>query len=187
MKLIRSIIVVIFIAEALCTGILLLWAFLAEKGILPLPFDLMETVRIATSSPWNWRGGLLLVAIGGVIIWLRMIEMRREQCIAFDNPSGEVAISMDAVEDFIRRTGSEFPSVKSLEPRIHAGAEGIGISIRMDVYAGTNIPRVTEEMQNAIKERVQETLGINVAYVSVSVGQIVGSAGVGDEEKEDEI
>lgn len=181
MTFIRSAILVVFTAFVLSLGAVLLWSFLADAGLAPMPFDLLETAEVLFRAPWNWRAGLALLAAGAAVILLKMREMRREQCIAFDNPSGEVAISMDAVEDFIQRAGAEFNGVKSLVPRIHAGAEGIGISIRMDVWAGANIPRLSEEMQNTIKNKVQDSLGINVSGVSVSVGKILGdAAGAGD-------
>jgi uncharacterized alkaline shock family protein YloU len=177
MRLIRPVIVVVFIAGLLFCGAILIWAFLAEKGVIPMPFDLVATAKQVSSSPWNWRLGLAFLAIGGGAIVLKMRELRQEQCIAFDNPGGEVAISMDAVEDFIRRSATEFPGIKSLVPRIHAGAEGIGIDIRLDVWAGTNIPRLSEELQNSVKAKVQDSLGINVSYVGVNIGKIAGSAG----------
>jgi uncharacterized alkaline shock family protein YloU len=187
MKLIRPVIVVVFIAGLLFCGVILIWAFLAEKGVISTPFDLVGTAKQLSSDPWNWRLGLAFLIIGGGIIVLKMRELRQEQCIAFDNPGGEVAISMDAVEDFIRRSATEFPGIKSLVPRIHAGAEGIGIDIRLDVWAGTNIPRLSEELQNSIKTRVQDSLGINVSYVGVNVGKIVGSAEGADDTTEEHI
>jgi len=187
MKLIRPVIVVIFVAGSLFLGVILTWAFLAEKGVVAIPFDLVATVRHLSSSPWNWRVGLALLAVGAGVITLKMRELRREQCIAFDNPGGEVAISMDAVEDFIRRSGSEFHGIKSLVPRIHAGPEGIGIDIRLDVWAGTNIPRLSEEMQNAVKTKVQDSLGINVSYVGVSIGKIVGSGEEASESPDEQL
>jgi len=187
MKLMRPVIVVIFVAGALCLGIMLMWAFLAEKGIVTMPFDLVATARHLSSSPWSWRLGLALLAVGAGLIMLKMRELRQEQCIAFDNPGGEVAISMDAVEDFIRRGAGEFHGIKSLVPRIHAGPEGIGIDIRLDVWAGTNIPRLSEELQNAIKTKVQDSLGINVSYVGVSIGKIAGSAEEASESAEEQL
>lgn len=181
MKLARTIILAVFTAFILFLGVSLLWAFLAEREIIGTPFDFVETARLLSGSPWNWRIGLLCLAVGAVVIILKVREVRREQCIAFDNPDGEVAISMDAVEDFIRRVGMEFDGVKSLIPTIHAGADGIGVSIRMDLWSGTSIPRLSEEMQTAVKMRVQDSLGINVSYVSVSVGKISGEGGQADE------
>jgi uncharacterized alkaline shock family protein YloU len=179
MRFVRSALLVLFIAVAVSLGVLMLWSFLAEAGLAPMPFDPAKTAANLFSSPWNWRAGLALLAAGAAVILLKVREMRREQCIAFDNPSGEVAISMDAVEEFIRRAGAEFSGVKSLVPRIHAGAEGIGIAIRMDVWSGSNIPRLSEELQNAVKNKVQDSLGINVSGVSVSVGRILGDAAGG--------
>ena len=176
MRFVRSAILVVFTAAALSFGAILLWAVFADAGLAPMPFDPAETVAALFQTPWNWRAGLVFLAAGAAVILLKMREMRREQCIAFDNPSGEVAISMDAVEEFIRRVGAGFNGVKSLVPRIHAEAEGIGIAVRMDVWSGVNIPRLIEDMQNAIKNKVQDSLGVNVSGVSVSVGRILGDA-----------
>ena len=190
MKVLRSIILVVVTAIMLFLGVSLLWIFFAEKGIIGTPFDFVQTARVISTSPWNWRLGIAFLLAGLVVILLKVREVRREQCIAFDNPEGEVAISMDAVEDFIRRVGMEFEGVKSLLPSIQAGAEGIGVSVRVDLWSGTNIPRLSEEMQTAIKMRVQDTLGINVSYVSVNVGKIIGgsadeAAAAGGEEEEE--
>lgn len=187
MRFMRSAVLVVFTAGILALGFVMLWSFLAEMNLVPLPFNPEETAEALFCSPWNWRGGLALVALAAAILFLKMRELRREQCIAFDNPSGEVAISMDAVEEFIRKAGADFHGVKSLVPRIHAGAEGIGIAIRMDVWSGANIPRLSEEMQNAIKAKVQDSLGINVSGVSVSVGKIIGDAAEASSPDEDQL
>lgn len=183
MNLIRPVIVVVFTACVLFLGVVLIWSYIAESGIVGMPFDLLGTARTIASRPWSGRIGLVLLAAGGGIAALKLRELRKEQCIAFDNPGGEVAISLDAVEDFIKRTGGEFHGVRSIVPRIHAGPEGIGIVIRMDIWAGTNIPRLSEEMQSSIKNKVQDALGINVSYVSVNVGKIVGGGEEAEEEK----
>lgn len=174
MKALRPAVMIIFTACVLFFGISLLGAFLEETAMLQMPYDLVATTRFFVRSPWNWRMGLFLCALGVAIILMKLREVRKMQCIAFDNPEGEVAISMDAVEEFIREVGSEFPGVKSLIPTIHGGSEGIGVVIRMDIWGGSSVPRLSEEMQNAIKERVQNILGINVSYVSVNVGKIAG-------------
>ena len=186
MNWLRSVILAIFTAVMLFLGISLLWSFVAERGGFGNPFDFVATARFISAGPWNWRLGVLFLIIGVIIILLKMREVRREQCIAFDNPEGEVAISMDAVEEFIRRVGREFDGVKSLIPSIHAGPEGIGVAIRMDLWSGSNIPRLSEDMQNTIKSRVQDTLGINVNYVSVSVGKIISGGEEGGDYKGEE-
>ena len=187
MKLLRAAIMVLFTAGILFLGMSLIWMFFAEKGLFSMPYDFAGFVQTITVGPWNWRLGIVLVLIGAGIILLKVREIRREQCIAFDNPEGEVAISMDAVEDFIVRIGNSFPNVKSLVPAIHAGPEGIGVVIRMDLWSGSNIPRLSEDLQNAIKSRVQDTLGINVNYISVSVGKIVGGEKEGEMEGEESL
>jgi uncharacterized alkaline shock family protein YloU len=186
MNWLRSFILVVFTAAMLFLGVSLLMEYAAERGIIGTVFDYTGAAQRISASPLNWQLGLLFLIIGLAIIMLKVKEIRREQCIAFDNPEGEVAIAMDAVEEFIRRVGSEFEEVKSMIPSIHAGAEGIGIAVRMDVLSGANVPRLSEEMQHVIKEKVQDTLGINVNFVTVSVGKIVGTYVHGESVEEEE-
>ncbi|MCK4859902.1 MAG: hypothetical protein KAS87_05030, partial [Candidatus Omnitrophica bacterium] len=48
-------------------------------------------------------GGLLLVIIGLGVVQLAINRVHREKTISFENPDGQITISLSAIEDFIRR------------------------------------------------------------------------------------
>jgi len=104
--------------------------------------------------------GLLLILYSLVAVQISIGNMQREKTIAFDNPSGRVTISLSAIEDFIRRSSAHIPEVKELRADVKASKKGINITNRVVVYSNANIPEATEKIQNILKHRMQEMLGI---------------------------
>ncbi len=105
-------------------------------------------------------GGLLiLISIAAYQFTVARIE--RQKNIAFNNPDGQVTISLSAIEEFIKRIGSSLPEVKELKSDCIATKKGIDISTRVIFWSDANIPEATEKIQGLIRARIQEMLGID--------------------------
>ncbi len=105
--------------------------------------------------------GILLVFISVMVVQLAVGKIRREKTIAFENPDGQVTISLSAIEDFIKRALKQLPEVKELKPSVRAGKKGITIINRVTLFSDVNIPEMTEKIQAIVKTRVQEMLGVD--------------------------
>lgn len=105
--------------------------------------------------------GLLLIFISILVARLVMGKIQREKTIAFENPDGQVTISLTAVEDFIKRAIKHMQEVKEMRPSVRANKKGIIVINRVTLFSDVNIPEVTEKIQNIIKTRVQDMLGID--------------------------
>lgn len=112
--------------------------------------------------------GGLLVIVTILVIQVIIGRMQMERTIAFDNPDGQVTISLSAIEDFIKRLTRQLPEIKELKPSVVATKKGVDIMTRLVLYSDTNIPEVTEKIQNIIKGRIQDILGIEEA-ISIKV------------------
>jgi uncharacterized alkaline shock family protein YloU len=125
---------------------------------------IMETVSslYATTNVRMALGitGILLILISILVVQLAMGKFQRERTIAFENPDGQVTISLTAIEDFIKRAVKQIHEVKELRPSAKAGKKGILIINRVTLYSDINIPEVTEKIQNVVKMRVQDMLGV---------------------------
>lgn len=118
--------------------------------------------------------GLFLIIASLFIAQITMGKMQREKTIAFDNPDGQVTISLAAIEEFIKRLSSTITEIKDLRSNVIAGKKGIEINTRVSLWAEANIPQTTENIQSIIKHRIQEMLGIEEAIrVGVHVGKII--------------
>jgi uncharacterized alkaline shock family protein YloU len=105
--------------------------------------------------------GLLIILISFTVVNITMGKIQREKTIAFENPDGQVTISLSAIEDFIKRALKQLPEVKELRPSVKAGKKGIQIVNRVTLFSDINIPETTEKIQNIVKSRVQDMLGVD--------------------------
>ena len=105
--------------------------------------------------------GILLIFISIAVLQVAMGKIQREKTIAFENPDGQVTISLTAIEDFIRRALRQMPEVKELKPNVRASKKGISIINRVILFSDINIPETTEKIQNIVKTRVQDMLGVD--------------------------
>ncbi|MDD5429073.1 MAG: alkaline shock response membrane anchor protein AmaP [Candidatus Omnitrophica bacterium] len=104
--------------------------------------------------------GILLIFISIMVVQLALGKIRREKTIAFENPDGQVTISLSAIEDFIKRALKQLPEVKDLKPSVKASKKGIFIINRVTLFSDVNIPEMTEKIQTIVKTRVQDMLGV---------------------------
>ena len=118
--------------------------------------------------------GAGLVLLNWVIAQLTIAKLRRQKTIAFENPDGQVTVSLSAIEDFVRRSAKELPEVKELRSDVIAGKGRIQVRARVTLWSEAHIPEVTERIQSLIKSRVQEMLsGVEEpVHVRVHVAKI---------------
>jgi len=122
--------------------------------------------------------GLLFILLS--LIFARIISgaRQKERTIAFDNPSGRVSISLIAMEDMVKRLILRESEVKEGRPNIIATKKGLDIEARLVLKADVNIPEVTSRLQNLIKEKIQEMIGIEEAVtVKIHVVKITADEG----------
>ncbi len=118
--------------------------------------------------------GVGLIVLNWMIVQLTLAKFQRQKTIAFENPDGQVTVSLSAVEDFLRRSARELPEVKDLRADVVAGKGRILVRARVALWSEAHIPEVTERIQAIVKSRVQEMLaGIEEpVFVRVHVSKI---------------
>lgn len=118
--------------------------------------------------------GLLLIGISLLIIQLALSKLEREKIIAFENPDGQVTVSLAAIEDFMKRMARHIPEIKEIKPKVVASKKSIIVTAKVTLYSDTSIPNITEKIQSIIKNRVQDMLGIEEPIiVRVNIHKLV--------------
>ncbi|MFH0771559.1 MAG: alkaline shock response membrane anchor protein AmaP [Candidatus Omnitrophota bacterium] len=118
--------------------------------------------------------GLLLILVSFASYQFTISRIQRQKNIAFNNPDGQVTISLSAIEEFIRRIGSSLLEVKEMKSDCIATKKGIDITTKVVFWSDANIPEITEKIQSMIKTRVQEMLGVDEPIIiKVHVTKIV--------------
>lgn len=105
--------------------------------------------------------GALLIFISLMVVQITLGLIQKEKTIAFENPDGQVTISLTAIEDFIKRSMKQLPEIKESRPTVRAGKKGITIINKIVLFSDTNIPETTEKIQGIVKSRVQDMLGVD--------------------------
>ena len=130
-----------------------------------LPVDINNLLIFAQSSH-NSRvviglSGMLLILISFSFAQIILGKFQREKTIAFTTSSGQVTISLSAVEDLIRRLAGILPEVKELRPNVVASKKGIIVEMRVVLRSEANIPELTSRLQDITKSKIQEVLGVD--------------------------
>ncbi|MDD5120109.1 MAG: alkaline shock response membrane anchor protein AmaP [Candidatus Omnitrophica bacterium] len=131
---------------------------------LLLPQDINNLLVYAQSNN-NSRiavglSGALLILISFSFAQIILGKFQREKTIAFTTSSGQVTISLSAVEDLIRRLAGVIPEVKELRPNVVANKKGIIVDMRVVLRSEANIPELTSRLQDISKSKIQEVLGL---------------------------
>jgi uncharacterized alkaline shock family protein YloU len=139
-------------------------AFIVFSLNILLPQDINNLLTYAQTSP-NSRliigfSGLLLILISFSFAQIILGRFQREKTIAFTTSSGQVTISLSAVEDLIRRLAGIIPEVKELRPNVVANKKGIIVDMRIILRSEANIPELTSRLQDITKSKIQEILGL---------------------------
>ena len=132
---------------------------------LLLPADI-NNLLIFVQSSHNSRvviglSGALLILISFSFAQIILGKFQREKTIAFATSSGQVTISLSAVEDLIRRLAGIIPEVKELRPNVVANKKGIIVEMRVVLRSEANIPELTSRLQDITKSKIQEVLGVD--------------------------
>jgi len=131
---------------------------------LLLPLDINNLLIYAQSSQHSriiiGLTGLLLILVSFSFAQIILGRFQREKTIAFSTSSGQVTISLSAVEDLIRRLAGIIPEIKELRPNVVANKKGIIVDMRVILRSEGNIPELTTRLQDITKAKIQEVLGL---------------------------
>ncbi len=150
--------------------------FLCGLFFLFFKLDIFKdvTIDVFVSGPWGKVVGIGLVAIPLIFLFMQLLKTRKEDCIAFDNPDGEVIIAIHAIEDFVKRLGNSFPEVKDLTPSVTPSDDGIDVEMRVVLWDDKNIHAVSERLQQSVKSQIQNFFGLaNVHSVKVFIARTI--------------
>ena len=124
---------------------------------------------------------IALYAIGGIFLLMGVIgplrmaaSLRSGSIIAFQNPDGEVTVSLKAIEDYIKKISKDIPGICDVRSHVEVRRNGVNITCYVSLTAGSNIPDITERIQLAVRSRLQNMLGMEEKInIKMHVSRIV--------------
>lgn len=121
-----------------------------------------------------WSLVLILILAGIRLFWVgvRRPGEKGRHVILAESALGQVNISLQAIENLVVKVVGQVNGVKEVKPKIVSDPQGVGVQVRAVVTPDINIPEVSMEIQQRIKERVFEVTGVTVSRVKVFIENI---------------
>jgi len=120
--------------------------------------------------------GVLIILVSVSFVQSVLGKFQKEKTIAFTTSQGQVTISLSAVEDLIKRLTASMFDIKDVRPDVIATKRGLEISLRIVLRSEVNIPDLTMHLQELVRTKIQEVLGIEEPIsVKIHVAKITYS------------
>ncbi len=128
-----------------------------EKGLTILHFLYYDDqARFLVSM-----ASIFMLLLNYIFIKSISVENEKERTVAFDNPTGRVSVSLDALEDLTRRVIAGVDEVRDVRAHVRVGKKKkrLEIDSRLILNTDVHIPAMTAHLQDLVKQKVQDTIG----------------------------
>ncbi len=166
----------------------LLCLYTAVIGIISLAIallafrkDLLDYAYGMFSNQILTNGTLVVVTAVISVVFVIFSLMLFIKAIRTDKPKrsvgrrtsiGEIRISLNAVLSISLTTVRRMSGVKEVRANVDEKNDKVSVNIRLVVFPDINIPVLSEEIQAKVKKAVEDSTGILVDEVKVSVDNI---------------
>lgn len=85
---------------------------------------------------------------------------------------GTVSITISAIEHLVSKAAKQVKGIKDIKSRVKPVAEGIALSLQASINPESNIPMITQELQDTVKGYIEQIAGLKVVEAKVLVDYI---------------
>ncbi|MBU7007637.1 alkaline shock response membrane anchor protein AmaP [Phosphitispora fastidiosa] len=97
---------------------------------------------------------------------------RPAQAVVQETGMGQVRVSVDALENMVRRVTAQIKGVRDVKPRVACLPEGVSVFLHVSMAPETNIPGTSDEIQQKVAAYIEEIAGIKVQAVKILVKSV---------------
>jgi len=114
----------------------------------------------------------LLLLVGLRLLWVSLTRRESGKAVVHDYMLGQVRISLQAIENLVKKVVYQISGVKEVKPRVVQTPAGMGLHIRAIVAPDISIPEISREIQHRVQEYISQTTGITVNDIKIVVDNI---------------
>jgi len=120
-----------------------------------------------------YTGGALLL-LGFIPLLLGTSPSKKKpEAVLLTGPLGEVRISLLALENLVLRVVQQMREIRDSSRRVLYTPQGLVVYLHVRVLPDHKLPDLTAELQNSVKNYLEDITGIIVKEVKVSVENII--------------
>lgn len=125
-------------------------------------------------------GGRITVGVWGFVFFVVSVRLIYSalfmrvagEAVLHTTELGEVRISLDAVENLVRRVARSIKGVRDIKATVTNGPDGLVVFLRGVMSPEISVPVASEEIQQAVKSYVHRVVGVEVVEVRIAVDNI---------------
>ena len=131
---------------------------------------LWREIALPGNSEVLWSLVAIYIIMGIRLIWKSIRgEHKKKQAVIHERSQGEVRVSLNAIEALAEKEAYTVEGIREAKARVGAAPEGINIKLRVTVTPDVSIPQLAEGLQQQVKDRINNVVGIAVQEVRVAV------------------
>lgn len=114
---------------------------------------------------------LLLAATLAVFLYMFKKGPSLEKVVIKQGLQGEIAITVPAIKVLIMKAIKQVEGVRDVRSRVSQSAEGLIINLHMAVNPELSVPELSQQIQSAVKQYLQDIGGLQVAEIRMLVDE----------------
>lgn len=137
------------------------------------PLNYLNSAFSTENNRWIIGISSVIVFIGILnLIFVNLLSHPETQTRVDTNEIGEISITLPAVETLVKKAAFQIRGVREVKPLIKCTPSGIAVLIRVVMQPGIVIPNVGQELQNSVKDYLEQTAGLRVVEVKVLITNV---------------
>lgn len=115
----------------------------------------------------------LILLISGIIFLISALKTDKDRKVVSKYTNiGEVKISLNSIENIALNAAGKFSAIKDVRAFVSKVDDNVSITIKALVLPDTNIPIISNEIQETVKTAIEESSGIIVSDVGIFIENI---------------
>lgn len=131
-------------------------------------------INLALSTPQNrisvgLVGVVILVLAIVMLVTSLKVQSQPKSIVVRTALAGDVSITVSAVKAIIMKAVRKVEGIREIEPSISNSAEGITVYLHAAINPEYSVPEMTKDIQNIVKQYLEEIGGLTVAEIKILV------------------
>nr|WP_282706866.1 alkaline shock response membrane anchor protein AmaP [Natroniella acetigena] len=121
--------------------------------------------------------GLIFFLMSVRILQLLFRRKKSKSAVVGNSKSGTIMISLEAINSLVKKLVEQEDKVVESNSKIKIKDNGVHIYLKLVALAETNVPNLTQKLQEVIKEQVTQSTGVKVGQVEILIRELQSEAG----------
>ncbi|HHX22487.1 MAG TPA: alkaline shock response membrane anchor protein AmaP [Thermoanaerobacterales bacterium] len=146
-------------------------AILLAIRVVSLPY--FSTSILTIYGRWETGAvGVVLLLISLKLLFSGIKPRKRPEAIITNGELGKVSITLNAIENLVFKVIRDTENIKDAKIRIKKYDESVSIILKLTIDFDVDIPNISLNLQNTLKDYINKTAGIIVKDVQITIDNV---------------